>query len=1305
SLTQSGTFNISTPDGLDDLTIGGTTVIENGVFTATTIAAPDGLGSLRITAFNAATGEVSYSFTLADNADHASGNGENDAFASFAVVVTDTDGDSASNSLVVRIVDDVPTITATGAADALTVDESDLTTDASANFADNFTIVAGADGQASVTYALSATDETDSGLVDTATGYKVYLFEEGGEIVGRVGNSDDTANDAGAIVFMLSVNGSGTVELDQLRAVEHGDNTEANEAVSLAANVVTLTATVTDGDGDTASDSIQLGSTISFRDDGPTITVTGAADALTVDESDLTTDVTANFADNFTIVVGADGQSSVTYALSVTDETDSGLVDTATGYKVYLFEESGEIVGRVGNSDDTANDAGAIVFTLSVNSAGTVELDQLRAVEHGDNTEANEAVSLAANVVTLTATVTDGDGDTASDSIQLGSTISFRDDAPIANNDADSVTEDGATVATGNVITGTDVQSGDANSSDGVADDAGADGLASISWAGASSNNVAGTYGTLSVGGNGNYRYQLNNDAAAVQALDSGETLTETFTYTITDGDGDTDTATLTITINGADDLDVADVSVTVDEAALDTTEDSADLAASTVTGSDPSSGAETQSGSFTLNSGLTITQFSYTNDAGTGTATANAGQEVNTEFGSLIVNSDGTFTYTLTEAADHSGGAVAESVTVTLSNGETAELTVNIRDDAPVAANDRDTVNELSTTTITTPQNIGIVLDMSGSVERTGFRQQISSLREFGRDLFNAGDDVTISVVGFANDGGVLGVFRSFTALNNALNGIQIFADNDIRFTEPDGNLFRGGGATDYEAGLEELFRSTSASDDGAGYSYKAGANNQIFFISDGQRSEGGWSFSSVNTNGNSSRINSGQIKFTGVGVGDQLDEDDFEDFFGSNLIDADDVISINSFSNLGDSLITDVIIQNGENITTGNVLGNDDDGADGYHDPEIVGLAFNGVDASSSTSGGITTYTINTSDFKLTLDENGNYRFEFKKNIKDSRIVNFEYTTRDQDGTESTAALTIAVTAIDAGDNALPTVSVFTNLTGDVSFNSELLERMIGEPSDSSQRYDVEAETLRAGSGDTSIDYTVEVEDSSTGVVDRTLDLAATVNRETGTTFNGDNDANLIILGDGNDTVEARQGDDTVFGGAGEDTLIGNIGDDLLIGGADNDTLEGRLDDDIMIGGAGDDILRGGAGSDVFVGGAGDDTYDGAGQSGHTEGVDIFVLNAAGDGLDTINGFQSGDKLNLHDILDGLTGVDSGDIDLVDSNSAVQTEIDGNDTLIKVVDGGTETTVARITNYTNVTNNDLEFTDRVANVETDLM
>ncbi|MFC2968328.1 VCBS domain-containing protein, partial [Acidimangrovimonas pyrenivorans] len=64
----------------------------------------------------------------------------------------------------------------------------------------------------------------------------------------------------------------------------------------------------------------------------------------------------------------------------------------------------------------------------------------------------------------------------------------------------------------------------------------------------------AGSYGTLSVDGQGAWSYVLNNDAANVQALDSGDSVTDSFTIDVSDGNGGLTTSAVTVTVNGTDD-------------------------------------------------------------------------------------------------------------------------------------------------------------------------------------------------------------------------------------------------------------------------------------------------------------------------------------------------------------------------------------------------------------------------------------------------------------------------------------------------------------------------------------------------------------------------------------------------------------------------------------------------------------------------------------------------------------------------------------------------------------------------------
>src|SRR4029077_6299182 len=89
SLTQPGTFTVSSPDGIKSLTIDGHAVISNGVFTATSFTTAPRGNTRAVTGYAAATGIVSYSYTLLDNETHATGQATNSLFENLAVVLTD----------------------------------------------------------------------------------------------------------------------------------------------------------------------------------------------------------------------------------------------------------------------------------------------------------------------------------------------------------------------------------------------------------------------------------------------------------------------------------------------------------------------------------------------------------------------------------------------------------------------------------------------------------------------------------------------------------------------------------------------------------------------------------------------------------------------------------------------------------------------------------------------------------------------------------------------------------------------------------------------------------------------------------------------------------------------------------------------------------------------------------------------------------------------------------------------------------------------------------------------------------------
>ncbi|POA16730.1 hypothetical protein C1886_25680, partial [Pseudomonas sp. FW300-N1A1] len=343
-----------------------------------------------------------------------------DDLVTLTATTTDGDGDSVQATLNIGqnlvFEDDGPSINTTGEEPTLTVDETVLAINDTKSFAVNFNSAFGADGAGTLTYALGVVAGA-SGLTDTATGQAVNLSLNGAVVEGRTATSN-------ALVFTVSVAANGDVTLDQLRAVVHPDTTDPDDSTSLTSDdLVTLTATTTDGDGDSVQATLNIGQNLVFEDDGPSISTTGEEPTLTVDETVLAINDTKSFAANFTSAFGADGAGTLTYALGVVAGA-SGLTDTASGEAVNLSLNGAVVEGRTATSN-------ALVFTVSVASNGEVTLDQLRAVVHPDTTDPDDATSLTSDdLVTLTATTTDGDGDSVQATLNIGQNLVFEDDGP-----------------------------------------------------------------------------------------------------------------------------------------------------------------------------------------------------------------------------------------------------------------------------------------------------------------------------------------------------------------------------------------------------------------------------------------------------------------------------------------------------------------------------------------------------------------------------------------------------------------------------------------------------------------------------------------------------------------------------------------------------------------------------------------------------------------------------------------------------------------------------------------------------------
>jgi len=108
----------------------------------------------------------------------------------------------------------------------------------------------------------------------------------------------------------------------------------------------------------------------------------------------------------------------------------------------------------------------------------------------------------------------------------------------------------------------------------------------------------------------------------------------------------------------------------------------------------------------------------------------------------------------------------------------------------------------------------------------------------------------------------------------------------------------------------------------------------------------------------------------------------------------------------------------------------------------------------------------------------------------------------------------------------------------------------------------------------------------------------------------YTGDPDGDMIdnadSAGSDDDVVLAGDGNDTVRGEAGNDEIYGGTGDDFLKGLEGNDTIYGEDGDDFLVGGDGADTVIGGSGNDFIWGGNAGDVVDGS-----TEGTDYDTLD----------------------------------------------------------------------------------------------
>ncbi|OOH81969.1 type I secretion target [Pseudomonas koreensis] len=440
----------------------------------------------------------------------------------------------------------------------------------------------------------------------------------------------------------------------------------------------TFAYTITDSDGDTSTANLLLN--IHNNDDQVYLNgldVNGGE--LTVYEKNL-----------------SDGTSPDTPALT---QSGTFTVTALDGLQTLTVGGISVVTGGVaaGFPQSIVTPLGSTLTITGYNPATGVVSYSYTLVDNETHPNANGANSITEN---FNVVATDTDGSTASGQIN----VNIVDDLPSAHPDAASVAE-GGTVS-GNVLNN-DIGGADGPAVTGavVGVRAGAD--TSTSAIGGLNSNINGTYGYLTLDANGNAVYHSNPNVV------NGPGAVDVFTYTVRDSDGDESTTTITIDVANSKLCATSDTDVTVFEKALDLTKDGADLAPGTVTGSDPTNTGETASGTLVGSVTGAVGAISY---ALVGSATGNYGQ--------IVLNPNGTYTYTLTSPAtttphaDDGANTLTETFTYqatdSLGNIVTSSIVVSIVDDVPKAVNDSN-ANSASETQLTLTGNV-LTNDVQGA-------------------------------------------------------------------------------------------------------------------------------------------------------------------------------------------------------------------------------------------------------------------------------------------------------------------------------------------------------------------------------------------------------------------------------------------------------------------------------------------------------------------------------------------------------------------------------------------------------------
>ncbi|AZO24312.1 hypothetical protein EJ070_28895 [Mesorhizobium sp. M1E.F.Ca.ET.045.02.1.1] len=745
-----------------------------------------------------------------------------------------------------------------------------------------------------------------------------------------------------------------------------------------------------------------------------------------------------------------------------------------------------------------------------------------------------------------------------------------------------------------------------------------------------------GVHGTLSINAAGEWSYALNEDDAAVQALNVGDpALTDTITVQTSDGTQQN----IVISINGAN-----DAAVITGDATGSVTEASG--VANGTAGTSPATG------DLDATDVDSLTDFSVVTNGVHGTLSINAAGEW-----SYVLNEDDA----AVQALNVGDPALTDTITVQTSDGTQQNIVISINgaNDAAVITGDATgsvteasgvangtagtspATGDLDATDVDSATDFSVVTNgVHGTLSINAAGEWSYALNEDDAAVqaLNVGDPaLTDTITVQTSDGTQQNIVISINGANDAavitVNGVQ-----DTSVTEK-GGVANG---TPGDATASGDLNATDV-DNAATFNTQTAASKSYGTFS--IDANGTWNYTLDDNNAAVQALNSAGANTTLHELVTVTTVDGTQQVIDITIHGANDAAALSSaLLNLTEGNAAADI------STSGSLTISDVDS-----DPHFV--------AQAGTAGNYGTFAI---------DADGNWTYT-ASSAHDEFVAGQHYAENfdvvSADGTHTSVAIDILGTD-DGPPRFAPTdiqLTPDTSPTGDVNFNQFSFSGTLSatDPDSGSFVYSITSQsdaglfsisgnTLSSASLTTSNTATVTVQATQVGdpagpayQYTETFQFITGSNGNSGETFNS----------------PSNNGDDVLYGNGGADQIFGLAGNDTLFGQSGNDTLNGGDGNDKLVGGVGADTLTGGAGADTFY--YGSDVSDSPASAANdtitdfVHGVDKIDLSS----IDA-NTASGGDQAFLFGGLNANTVANSITWSEVGGNTIVHVDVTGNTT-----------------------------------------